>query len=62
VRVLPARPRSVTHASLCSNARFGMPTLSDFVTFPDEFACRWHVLETVNKHWFLYDAMGMPDV
>lgn len=40
----------------------GMPTLSDFVTFPDEFACRWHVLETVNKHWFLYDAMGMPDV
>ena len=58
---LRAPVRSPMHPS-AQNARFGMPTLSDFVTFPEEFACRWHVLETVNKHWFLYDAMGMPDV
>ena len=43
----------------------GEPVLveaGDFVTFPDEMACRWHVLEEVEKHWFCYDAMGFPDV
>ena len=30
----------------------GAPVLveaGDFVTFPDEFPCRWHVLEEINK-------------
>ena len=43
----------------------GEPVLvqaGDFVTFPDGFPCRWHVLEELEKHWFCYDAMGMPDV
>ena len=26
----------------------------DFVTFPDEFACYWHVIEEINKHYYLY--------
>lgn len=26
----------------------------DFVTFPDEFACYWHVIEEIEKHWYLY--------
>ena len=33
----------------------------DFVTFPDEFPCYWHVIEEINKHWFCYDKDGNPD-
>lgn len=36
----------------------GEPVLvqaGDFVTFPEDFACTWFVIEEVNKHWFLYD-------
>ena len=43
----------------------GEPVLvqaGDFVTFPDEFPCYWHVIEEIDKHWFCYDQMGNPDV
>ncbi|KAJ1621791.1 hypothetical protein T492DRAFT_1067030 [Pavlovales sp. CCMP2436] len=36
----------------------GVPVLvqpGDFVTFPDEFRCYWHVIEEVRKHYYLYD-------
>ena len=36
----------------------GVPVLveaGDFVTFPDEFACYWHVIEEVKKNWYIYD-------
>lgn len=26
----------------------------DFVTFPEGFACYWHVISEVKKHWYLY--------
>eukprot|EP00802_Teleaulax_amphioxeia_P019975 Tamp_20231.p2 GENE.Tamp_20231~~Tamp_20231.p2 ORF type:complete len:158 (+),score=40.16 Tamp_20231:504-977(+) len=26
----------------------------DFVTFPDEFPCFWHVKEEITKHYYLY--------
>ena len=26
----------------------------DFVTFPAGFACFWHVMEVVTKHYYLY--------
>ena len=35
----------------------GEPVLvqaGDFVTFPNGFPCYWHVIEEVNKHWYLY--------
>ena len=38
----------------------------DFVTFPENFACNWKVIEEINKHWYCYDfdADGnhFPDV
>merc|ERR1711988_501920 len=34
----------------------------DFVTFPEGFACKWHVKEPINKHWFCYLENGEPDV
>ena len=36
----------------------GVPVLvqaGDFVTFPDEFACYWYVIEPVVKRWYLYN-------
>lgn len=36
----------------------GKPVLvqaGDFVTFPEDFACNWFVIEEVKKHYFLYD-------
>mmetsp|Transcript_61530 Transcript_61530/g.99499 ORF Transcript_61530/g.99499 Transcript_61530/m.99499 type:complete len:155 (-) Transcript_61530:60-524(-) len=26
----------------------------DFVTFPDGFPCYWHVIEEINKHYYIY--------
>ena len=34
----------------------------DFVTFPEDFACTWHVNEVINKHWFCYLEDGSPDI
>lgn len=34
----------------------------DFVTFPEDFACKWHVKEPINKHWFCYLENGDPDI
>ena len=42
----------------------GEPVLvqaGDFITFPDEFPCYWHVIEEINKHYFIYDQMGNPE-
>jgi len=35
----------------------GEPVLvqaGDFVTFPDGFPCYWHVIEEVNKGYYIY--------